>query len=68
MRWNREVGVGDYIFAFSNAPGRITCISGTVQSISPDEVLEVKLSNDVTRYLKPEEFDIISRTEPTKWF
>lgn len=68
MRWNREVSVGDYIFTFSNAPGRITCISGTVKSISEDEVLEVKLSNDVIRYLKPEEFDIISRTEPTKWF
>lgn len=67
MRWNREVGVGDYIFAFSNAPGRITCISGTVQSISPDDELEVKTSNDV-KYLKPHEFDIISRTEPTKWF
>jgi len=66
LKWNREVEVGDYIFAYSNAPGRITCICGTVKSISPEEELEVKTSNDV-KYLKPEHFDIMSRTEPAKW-
>jgi hypothetical protein len=66
LKWNREVEVGDYIFAFSKAPGRITCISGTIEAIGIDEELVIKTSND-TLHLHPNNFDIMSRTEPTKW-